>query len=115
MGHGEASEAPRLSVSVVFCPGPGAVDESLLSLPSGATAADAVRASGLAQRHSAAMLAGLTLGIWGARCEPTALLRDRDRVELYRPLVADPKESRRRRQRAATPVRARSRSASSDA
>jgi len=36
-------------------------------------------------------------GIWGRRCERTAVPRDGDRIELYRPLLADPRERRRRR------------------
>jgi putative ubiquitin-RnfH superfamily antitoxin RatB of RatAB toxin-antitoxin module len=40
------------------------------------------------------------IGIFGALCDRNALLRDGDRVEIYRPLRADPKESRRERARA---------------
>jgi putative ubiquitin-RnfH superfamily antitoxin RatB of RatAB toxin-antitoxin module len=60
--------------------------------------ADALRKSGLAQRHPALNLADAALGIWGALARPDQLLRDRDRVEVYRPLRVDPKEARRRRQ-----------------
>ena len=42
---------------------------------------------------------GGATGIWGQRCERTLVPRDGDRIELYRPLPADPRE--RRRQRAA--------------
>jgi len=37
------------------------------------------------------------VGIFGRRVELDAPLRDGDRVEIYRPLVADPREARRRR------------------
>jgi putative ubiquitin-RnfH superfamily antitoxin RatB of RatAB toxin-antitoxin module len=37
------------------------------------------------------------VGIWGGPAEPDASLRDGDRVELYRPLTADPKDARRSR------------------
>lgn len=37
------------------------------------------------------------VGIWGKLRPLETALRDRDRLELYRPLVADPKEARRRR------------------
>lgn len=40
--------------------------------------------------------AGLELGIWGRVVERSRVLRDGDRVELYRPLKADPREARRR-------------------
>ena len=37
------------------------------------------------------------LGIYGKLCKADTLLRDRDRVEIYRPLIADPKEVRKQR------------------
>ena len=39
-------------------------------------------------------------GIFGELCERNTVLRDGDRIELYRPLKLDPKESRRERARA---------------
>ena len=50
------------------------------------------------QRYPALDLADATLGVWGALAAADRLLRDRDRVEVYRPLLVDPKEARRRRQ-----------------
>ena len=41
------------------------------------------------------------MGVWGRACEPGQVLRDRDRVECYRPLTVDPKEARRLRHRRA--------------
>lgn len=41
-----------------------------------------------------------TIGVWGRRVAVSYVLRDGDRVEIYRPLPADPKESRRHRARA---------------
>ena len=95
-----ADAAPRLTVSVAYSPRAGEVDEVELQLPTGATVADALQASGLRTRHPAADIEALPVGIWGAFCARDAVLRDRDRVELYRPLRVDPKEARRRRQRA---------------
>ena len=94
MAHVECPSVLR--VEVVYCPRPGATDLVALTLPAGATAAHAVHASGLAQRHGLPM-APLRLGIWCRVCEPGTLLRDRDRVEIYRPLTVDPKEARRLR------------------
>jgi putative ubiquitin-RnfH superfamily antitoxin RatB of RatAB toxin-antitoxin module len=45
------------------------------------------------------------VGIFGARCERSVVPRDGDRIELYRPLSADPKESRRARAKAGTAAR----------
>lgn len=90
----------RLKVSVAYSARAGEVDEVNLRLPAGATVADALRASGLQARHPGLAIDALPVGIWGAFCERGDVLRDRDRVELYRPLRVDPKDARRRRQRA---------------
>lgn len=94
-----AEPAAPLGVEVVYSPAPRTVDRCELSLPPGSTVADALRASGLAQRHAELKLDLLRLGIWGRRCEAGAPLRDGDRVEVYRALQIDPKEARRLRQR----------------
>lgn len=91
--------ADTLQVSVAYSPRAGVVDEVVLDLPRGATLIDAVRASGLLDRHAGIDLATARLGIWGRVQEPQTLLRERDRVELYRPLTVDPKEARRLRYR----------------
>ena len=89
------ASADVLSVTVVYSPRAGKVDEVLLSLQEGATVADALRDSGLAARHDTSQLA---VGVWGVLAALSDGLRDRDRVELYRPLQVDPKEARRLRQ-----------------
>jgi uncharacterized protein len=63
-----------------------------LELPAGSTVADALAASGLAQAVGAGRV-----GIYGRVVPPGTIVRDGDRVEIYRPLVADPKELRRAR------------------
>ncbi len=85
-----------MAIEVVYCPVPGVCDRVLLSLPAGATVADALAASGLADRHSLPR-DGLRLGVWCKPRDPDSLLRERDRVEVYRPLSVDPKEARRQR------------------
>lgn len=90
--------AEPLRVEVVYSPASREVDRCALSLPAGSTVADALRASGLAQRHAGLDTGALRLGIRGRRCEPGAALRDGDRVEVYRALQMDPKEARRLRQ-----------------
>lgn len=98
MAHDDA--LGTLSICVAFSPRAGEVDEVTLRLAPGATVADALRASGLGERHPGLALDALPVGVWGALCERSDSLRDRDRVELYRPLRVDPKEARRQRQRA---------------
>ena len=97
MARAESTET--LSVVVAYSPRAGQVDEVALSLPAGATVADAVHASGLMQRHPTLAPASLRIGVWGKLRQPDDVLRERDRVELYRPLTVDPKEARRLRYR----------------
>lgn len=85
-----------IAVEVVYCPRPGEADQVRLTLPAGATLADALRASGIVERHGLAA-EGLRAGIWCKARDPATPLRDRDRVEVYRPLTVDPKEARRQR------------------
>jgi putative ubiquitin-RnfH superfamily antitoxin RatB of RatAB toxin-antitoxin module len=93
-----SERAGDVEVEVVYCAAPGLVDCRPLTLPAGSTAADALRASGLAARHGLDA-ASIELGVWSRVCPPDTVLRDRDRVELYRPLTVDPKEARRLRYR----------------
>lgn len=69
-----------------------------LRLPEGATVQRAVEASGLLQKYPDIDIAkGNKLGIFARLVKADAPLRDRDRVEIYRPLIADPKDVRRKR------------------
>jgi putative ubiquitin-RnfH superfamily antitoxin RatB of RatAB toxin-antitoxin module len=68
-----------------------------IELPEGATAVQAVEASGLLQKYPDIDLARNKLGVFAKLVKPDQLLRDRDRVEIYRALIADPKEVRRQR------------------
>ncbi|GHU18785.1 UPF0125 protein [Betaproteobacteria bacterium] len=68
-----------------------------LKLPVGATAREAVERSGLPERFPGIDLAKNKLGVFAKSIKPDAILRDRDRVEIYRPLIADPKEVRKQR------------------
>jgi uncharacterized protein len=107
-GDDRAPPVP-LRIEVVYCPGPGRCDIESLELPAGATVGDAIRAAGVLDRHRLT-LAALRAGVWGRVLEMTAPLRDRDRVEVYRPLQVDPKQARRERYRrhvAARPARER--------
>jgi uncharacterized protein len=87
--------AATVSVIVACSPAAGQVQQVGLVLPAGSTVSDALRASGLLQRYP--QLQGLPAGVWGRKQEPDVLLRDDDRVEIYRPLLCDPKEARRLR------------------
>ena len=79
-----------------------------LELPEGATVRDAVAASGLAARFPDLDIASMATGIWNRRCGPQEVLREADRVELYREITADAKALRRARAGATPSRRARS-------
>src|SRR5262245_22933274 len=69
----------------------------VLELPHGTTAREAVERSGLATRFPGIDPACARIGIFGRVTAPDTPLRDGDRVEIYRPLEADPKDARRAR------------------
>ena len=68
-----------------------------LKLPSGTTLRQAIEASGLLQKYQEIDLAKNKLGVFAKLAKPDAVLCDQDRVEIYRPLIADPKEVRKQR------------------
>ncbi len=68
-----------------------------LRLPPGSTVRQAIEASGLLQKYPEIDLAKNKLGVFAKLSKPDAVLRDHDRVEIYRPLLADPKEVRKQR------------------
>jgi putative ubiquitin-RnfH superfamily antitoxin RatB of RatAB toxin-antitoxin module len=70
-----------------------------VQLPAGATVGDAVHTSGILARFPEIDLAHAAIGIFGERATLDEPIEEGDRVEIYRPLFADPKEARRRRAR----------------
>lgn len=66
-----------------------------VSLPAGATVADAIEASGIQAEFTSVAFDELEAGVWGRVVSRDTPLRDGDRVELYRPLEIDPKAARR--------------------
>jgi len=73
-----------------------------LRVPAGTTAAEAVQRSGVLEEIGIAVPEKLSLGIFGKELEAPQhhVLGQGDRVEIYRALVAGPREARRRRARA---------------
>ena len=68
-----------------------------LVLAEGATLQQALEASGLLEKHPEIDLRKNKFGIFAKLSKLDTVLRDRDRVEIYRPLIADPKEVRKQR------------------
>jgi len=74
---------------------PQRMERVLLDLPRGCTVADALKAGGLLRPLPRGEFG--RVGVWGKHVAPETRLRDMDRVEIYRPLIADPKQVRRDR------------------
>ena len=89
--------AEHIRVEVVYAL-PQRAEVVQLQLDQGATARQAVEASGLLQKYPDIELDGRNkLGIYAKLARPETELRDRDRIEIYRPLIADPKAVRKKR------------------
>ena len=67
-----------------------------LELTDGASAAEALRASGFIDRFDG-VTADSPVGVFGERVQAADALRDGDRLEIYRPLIMDPMQARRKR------------------
>ena len=66
-------------------------------VPAGTTVVEAVKLSGILEKYPEIDLASNKMGIFGKLTKADTVLRDKDRIEIYRPLIADPKEVRRKR------------------
>jgi putative ubiquitin-RnfH superfamily antitoxin RatB of RatAB toxin-antitoxin module len=66
-----------------------------LEINSDCTVEDAIKRSGILEAYPQIDLSSDKIGVFGKMCKLTATLRHKDRVEIYRKLIADPKESRR--------------------
>ena len=86
----------KINIEVVYA----LPDEQILlkkSVPAGMTVAGAIQASGVLDKHPEIDLDRNKIGIFGKLTKADAMVRDKDRIEIYRPLIADPKEVRRKR------------------
>lgn len=70
---------------------------TVVSIAEGATVKEAIELSGLRDRCPQLFPIAGSVGIYGKLCSEDTVLQDGDRIELYRPLRADPKEARRNR------------------
>jgi len=78
-------------VTVMRSPAARQVLEETIDLPEGATVSDALARCGWSPAE------GETIAVWGRKADASQVLRERDRVEMVRPLVVDPKVARRER------------------
>jgi putative ubiquitin-RnfH superfamily antitoxin RatB of RatAB toxin-antitoxin module len=79
-----------------------------LELAARATVADAIAAARLDERFPGVDFSAMRTGIWSRAAQAATSLREGDRVELYRPLEADPKDMRRTRAKVKPSSRSRS-------
>jgi len=68
-----------------------------LAMEDGATVEVAIKASGLLELFPEIALSEFNAGIFGVACKLDHPVSEGDRIEIYRPLVHDPKEARRQR------------------
>ena len=86
-----------IQVTVVYSPAARVVREVSLVMAPASTLANALQASGLLQLFPAIDPSNTQFGIWGRLADLDQVLRENDRIELYRPLTVDPKVARRER------------------
>ena len=108
MAHAEQDADATLCVEVAIGLAPRQVLRKTLNLPLGATVRQSLQSSGLLDLPDGPTWALVAtgqwfVGVWGRRADMEQVLRDRDRVELYRGLKVDPKEARRLRYRSHAP------------
>ncbi len=88
---------PVIHVTVVYSPAPRDVREITLTLAPGSTLLGALQATGWRKLFPEIEQPTSLVGVWGRMTHWGHVLRDNDRVEIYRPLTVDPKVARRER------------------
>lgn len=88
--------ADQLTIEVTY---PLATRQDVFSvrLPVGSTVRQAIEASDILLKYPEIDLTKNKIGVFAKLVKPDSTLRDRDRIEIYRPLIADPKEVRKQR------------------
>lgn len=91
-----ASEPAQIGIEVAYAL-PDRQELLALTVPEGATVRDAIERSDLLEKYPDLDIGGANkVGIFGKLCKPDQVMHEGDRAEVYRPLIADPKEVRRR-------------------
>ena len=86
----------KIRVEVVFAM-PQKQELLALDIAAGSTVADAIHQSGIVELFGEVEIDITRVGIFGQKASPDQVLQNGDRVEIYRPLLIDPKEIRRQR------------------
>lgn len=93
MAERSGADAALLHVTLAHCTAPGQVVEVTMSIADGTTVQDMLLAAGIKPEGKP----GQQIGVWGKACVPEQVLQEGDRLEIYRPLLVDPKMARRER------------------
>ena len=94
MGNNMSESTMRVEVIYAL---PHRQERVTVELPANSTLMAAVERSGLLAKFPEIDPAKNKFGVFAKLGKPDTILRDRDRVEIYRPLIADPKEVRKQR------------------
>lgn len=92
-----AAPAATVAVQVCHAASPQQITLIALEVAAGATVEQAIHQSGLLEQVMELDLAACRVGIWGKLKLFETVVKVGDRIEVYRPLIADPKDARRRR------------------
>jgi putative ubiquitin-RnfH superfamily antitoxin RatB of RatAB toxin-antitoxin module len=87
----------NIQVTLVYSSGPRQVREIVLQMAKNSTVLQAVQASGFLKAFPSIAQQNTVVGVWGRKTELNQILRENDRVEIYRALTVDPKVARRER------------------
>lgn len=91
-----ADPAPRVSIQVCYArPQQQFLIEHVVD--AGTTIQQAIESSGIIEQAPEIDISVWRVGIYGKIRTLDSVVREQDRIEIYRPLIADPKDSRRRR------------------
>lgn len=90
------TQPPTLSVEVAYAT-PEKQEIVRIDVPAGCTVARAIELSDIHEHFPGMHVDPNAVGIFSRKVPPDHVLREGDRVEIYRPLIADPKETRRNR------------------
>lgn len=85
-----------MNVAIVYCT-TQAEHRIELEVPAGTTIGAAIEVAGLSDQEPMLQSGALKVGIWNRIARLEDLVREGDRIEIYRPLTVDPKEGRRLR------------------
>ena len=91
------AEAVSIGVQVCHAASPHEIFLREIELPPGSTVLYAIQRSGLLEQMRDLDLTGCRVGLWNKLKTFETVVNDRDRIEIYRPLIADPMDARRRR------------------